>query len=277
MKVDYESGIVSHTRNMENKYSFMGKTILDIGCGDGEMVKRIAREYSPKYITGIDMSLRKREEKTENYSLISNVDARKLPFEDNSFDFIYTISTFEHINGVAEVLAEVRRVLKPRGKFYTNFCPLWTSVCGHHVYSHGEALREGMDKDKEVVEAVPPWGHLYMSEEEMREHLQKTDIPEKRISAILRYIYHLNDINRRTASETRNDFIQSGMIIRKYCERVSFSRQWALDKTGKSELTDDILRRIKQTKYKIEDIGIVFMSAELEKYENLQSIDKERI
>jgi len=82
----YEKGVVLHTTNMEKKYSFNGKVILDVRFGDGKMVKRIAEKYAPKYITGVDMFLWRKEEKTENSSLINGVAAKHLPFEDNSFD-----------------------------------------------------------------------------------------------------------------------------------------------------------------------------------------------
>ncbi len=269
MKKDYAAYNLWITQEMNRKYSFMGKRILDIGCGDGDMVKIIAKSNSPLFITGVDMHLRGGQEEEDNYSLVDGVDAKSLPFEDNTFDFVYSISTFEHIAGVDKALSEIKRVLRPKGKFYSHFAPVWTSVAGHHVYCVKNAIREGEHHDEEVVDAIPPWGHLFMDKSEMREHLEQTDISEDRIKAILDYIYNSSDINRCTASELRNYIFKSGMIIRKYCELVTFSRQWALDKKGETELSSDILRRIKKTNYEVNDIGIVSMSIELEKYESM--------
>ncbi len=270
MKKDYTKYNLSVTQEMNKKYSFFGKRILDIGCGDGDMVKIIANNYLPRHITGVDKYLRSSQEEKDNYSLLDGIDAKVLPFEDESFDFVYSISTFEHIEGIDSVLSEIKRVLKPGGKFYSDFAPIWTSVAGHHVYCVENAIRQGEHHDEEVVNAIPPWGHLFMDKEEMQEHLEHTNIPVERREAILNYIYDSRDINRYTASELKHFLFQSGMIIRKYCELVTFSRQWALDKKGTSELSPAILNRIKRTDYEISDIGIVSMNIELEKYESIE-------
>jgi SAM-dependent methyltransferase len=43
------------------------------------------------------------------------VDLRKLPFADGSYDVIYASHVFEHIKEDEPAIAEVRRVLRPRG------------------------------------------------------------------------------------------------------------------------------------------------------------------
>lgn len=108
-----------------------------------------------------------------------------------------------------------------------------------------------------------------MRESEMEEHLLKVGISDERISNAIEYIYHGDDINRCSASEIKGYIMNSGMVIRRYCERVTFSRKWALDQKGPSELTQDIKDRIAATQYNPMDLGIVYMRAELEKYENL--------
>lgn len=268
MKVDTENRIEKAVAELEEKFHFDSKTVLDIGCGTGDMVRRIATKYHPKVIIGIDQAIT--EDSGENFILQAG-DARRLEFEDNSFDFIYSVSTFEHINGIAETLSEVRRVLKPRGRFYTSFAPLWTSICGHHCYSYSFAFSKGFvgEREEKIVWGIPAWGHLYMNKEEMREHLSKNGFEDYAIYHILSRMYDNNDLNRRTASETRHDITNCGMIIKAYHEWVTFSRQWALDQKGPSELTADILNKLKRTKYNLNDIGVVNMWAELEKYERL--------
>jgi SAM-dependent methyltransferase len=43
-------------------------------------------------------------------------DIRELPFEEGSFDFIYTMGTIEHIDEYRDAVAECHRVLRPGGR-----------------------------------------------------------------------------------------------------------------------------------------------------------------
>jgi SAM-dependent methyltransferase len=47
---------------------------------------------------------------------VIQADIRNLPFEPDSFDFVYTMGTIEHINEYQEAVREIHRVLKPGGK-----------------------------------------------------------------------------------------------------------------------------------------------------------------
>lgn len=41
-------------KTAETLISFQGKTVLEVGCGNGEMLKEIAVQYKPEMIIGID-------------------------------------------------------------------------------------------------------------------------------------------------------------------------------------------------------------------------------
>ena len=45
----------------------------------------------------------------------------RLPFDDNTFDFIYSFSVFEHVQNYSESIAELARILKPDGICYHFF------------------------------------------------------------------------------------------------------------------------------------------------------------
>lgn len=106
-------------RNKRNK-------MLDIGSGDSPLAPFLAKEYGIDVI-GIDADSQELYytlehariiERTENSSIaVSLADARKLPFLDSSFDFIASVSVFEHIpeRGDSEAFREALRVLKPNG------------------------------------------------------------------------------------------------------------------------------------------------------------------
>lgn len=104
-------------RSVEAKH--LGKVtlkrpILDIGCGFGEFAVAFADEPIDM---GIDNNSRDLyvASKTNKYKNLTLADARDLPFADNSYASIFSISTLEHIENSDKVLKEAYRVLKPGG------------------------------------------------------------------------------------------------------------------------------------------------------------------
>lgn len=97
----------------------INEKILDIGCGDG--VWYLGLREKGIDVTGLDLSdhdLNKLKERARALNINPNVikaDAQEMPFEKNSFDKIYSISTFEHIENDKKVFSEASRVLKPGG------------------------------------------------------------------------------------------------------------------------------------------------------------------
>lgn len=89
------------------------RPILDIGCGWGEF----AEAFDKKIDMGIDIAPRDLHAaaKGEMYKNLTLADARDLPFLDNSYSSIISISTFEHIPNTKKLLSEMYRVLNPNG------------------------------------------------------------------------------------------------------------------------------------------------------------------
>lgn len=89
------------------------RPILDIGCGWGEF----AEAFGVKIDMGIDIAPRDlyAAAKGKMYKNLTLSDARNLPFLDNSYGSIISISTFEHIPNTKQLLSEMYRVLKPNG------------------------------------------------------------------------------------------------------------------------------------------------------------------
>lgn len=91
--------------------------VLDIGCGFGEFGGVF---FSSQVEVGVDINHKEilRAAATGKYKETTVADARKLPFKDNIFGTIISISTLEHIPDNAKVFHEAFRVLKPGGFFY---------------------------------------------------------------------------------------------------------------------------------------------------------------
>ncbi len=246
--------------------NFDGKRILDIGCGNGDLVKYIARNYSPASVVGIEPFLEDwgvGESEGDNWRIVSG-NAHNLDFDDGCFDLVISFSTFEHIADIRKALSEIRRVLRPFGKFYTEFMPIWTSAAGHHFVAN---MQNWWNPGH--ITLIPPWGHLYMSEEEMREYLALNHTDDILADTIAEHIYHTNIINRYTRTDLVNCIMGAGMVVKYYEERISFNRLGMITGAKDSELTNTILQRIRQTRYSAEDIGVVGMRVCLEKYKEI--------
>jgi len=84
-----------------------GKELLDIGCGKGEYLKAF-RNYGYK-VHGIDNECNIEEE---------------IPLQSDSIDYIFCKSVIEHIQDPESLLRDMKRVLKPKGRFVI-LTPAW--------------------------------------------------------------------------------------------------------------------------------------------------------
>lgn len=96
------------------------KKVLMLGCGTGEESKLLETfGASLNQLTGIDLSSKSIEIAKRSYQDIEFVvgDMNELPFESESFDFVYS-SLAIHYSATPEMAyKEVYRVLKPNGLF----------------------------------------------------------------------------------------------------------------------------------------------------------------
>lgn len=108
---------------MENKklYSYFEKVdeilnkeskILEIGTGSGKWLYY----WKDHNYSGIDYA-EKQVEICHNRGLKNVIvgDTRKLPYEDNSFDFVYSLGVIEHFPETQKAIEEHYRVCKPGG------------------------------------------------------------------------------------------------------------------------------------------------------------------
>ena len=106
---------------MKNMLSHLnGKKVLMLGCGTGEESKLLETfGAEPNLLTGIDLSEKSIELANKTYPNINFVvgDMNNLPFEDNTFDFVYSSLTIHYTSTPEKVYEKVYRVLKPNGTF----------------------------------------------------------------------------------------------------------------------------------------------------------------
>ena len=94
-----------------------GDRVLDLGCGDGRFTAELARMGAAP--VGVDIAQaalhRARAGHPDLAFRLAPIDG-PLPFDDVSFDVVWTSEVIEHVADTARWLSEVRRVLVPRGR-----------------------------------------------------------------------------------------------------------------------------------------------------------------
>ena len=90
-----------------------GSSLLDVGCAKGFMLHDLAKLIPGLTVKGIDISeyaIANAVEDMRPHLQIGN--AQELPFEDNSFDVVISITTLHNLDqeGCAQALREIERV-----------------------------------------------------------------------------------------------------------------------------------------------------------------------
>lgn len=97
-----------------------GKDVLEIGVGMGADHLEWAKA-GPRTLTGVDLTERAVEHTRRRLSLygfepnVRTADAERLPFEDASFDIVYSWGVLHHTPETPRAIQEVFRVLRPGG------------------------------------------------------------------------------------------------------------------------------------------------------------------
>ena len=92
-----------------------GEQILDLGCGDGQLTQRIAATGA--CVAGVDASPEMLAAARSRGIDAREGSAESLPFADGAFDAVFSNAVLHWVRDQDAMMAEVRRVLKPGGRF----------------------------------------------------------------------------------------------------------------------------------------------------------------
>jgi len=109
-----------------NQYTFeQGFKVLELGSGNGDMWEKHMDDLSSRVdFTLSDFSQGMVDLLTSKYEghpvEVKQINIQAIPFEDEQFDMVIANAMLYHVPDVNLALGEVRRILKPGGKFYAS-------------------------------------------------------------------------------------------------------------------------------------------------------------
>jgi SAM-dependent methyltransferase len=132
-----------------------GKDVLEIGCGTGVHTKLLAQ--SGAHVAAVDLTPTAVELTTRRLELaglsadVREADAESLPFDDASFDFVWSWGVIHHSSDTNRVIAEIARVLRPSGRlafmvYHRTSITFWLNYVLYRGVLRGGLLRESPDE-----------------------------------------------------------------------------------------------------------------------------------
>lgn len=181
-------------------------SILDLGCGIGSSIDFFRKVIPTAKWVGVDIEaspeVAARQRADEEFH---TYDGMNLPFDDNSFDLIYSNQVLEHVRYPDKVLAEVSRVLSPTGSFIGQVSQLepyhsfsifnWTiygfqRVCEENGLSV-HLLRPGIDgvtlTERSFKERPDSYSQWFANESPLNEEIERIARKEGRRNKIINY------------------------------------------------------------------------------------------
>jgi 2-polyprenyl-3-methyl-5-hydroxy-6-metoxy-1,4-benzoquinol methylase len=95
---------------------FHPKTVLDVGCAYGELVKGLVDMGIEAYgVDGSEYAINNSDSSIRSKLFKVNLNSDKFPFDDKTFDVIGSFYSVEHIHDIDFFTKELQRILKDDG------------------------------------------------------------------------------------------------------------------------------------------------------------------
>jgi len=154
--------------------------ILDIGCNQGYferhfLIGKVAEVHGVDY----DEAAIEYAKRMDGDQYYTRCDSAKLPFDDNSFDKILCLDTFEHVGDEGATVSEIRRVLKPGGLLVLSVPHRFLDALDGNNFRHNfpwlvHAWRRFRGKTPLDIRSL--YKHRHYSAEDLQEHFHQFDV-----------------------------------------------------------------------------------------------------
>ena len=124
-----QSQVAAELLSRLEPFDFSPNVILDLGAGTGRVSADLKRRYRSSTVIALDLAPGMLREAARHQRLFRRFervcgDAPRLPLQSASVDIVFSNLMLQWCDPLDDALAEVRRVLKPRGHFvFSTFGP----------------------------------------------------------------------------------------------------------------------------------------------------------
>jgi SAM-dependent methyltransferase len=150
--------------------NFKNGRLLDFGCGS----KPYRSLFKVDEYVGLDTNDSGHSHKNENIDVL--YDGKKIPFDDSTFDYIFSSEVLEHVFNIDEIIPELNRVLKVEGKILITLPFVW----GEHEQPYDFARYTSFGL-KSILEK---------NGFEVIDHIKTTTFIETMIQSFTAYLYN---------------------------------------------------------------------------------------
>lgn len=161
------------------------ETALDIACGTGDITFAIASRLNSGQAIGLDITQpmldiaeRKRREAHRANVSFHRGDIMRMPFPDETFDCVTAGYALRNVPDVAGALVEIKRVLKPGGRFLSldfghpgNALYRWLYI--RYLIVVGSVVGLIMHGDPDTYRYIPETLKLYPGQRGVREMMER--------------------------------------------------------------------------------------------------------
>jgi SAM-dependent methyltransferase len=123
-----------------------GDKVLEVGCGTGSDLLQFAKHGA--LATGIDLTTKHVElarRRVGDLAVVYEADARHLPLEDESFDYVYSHGVLHHSDEPEQIVREMFRVLRPGGRINVQVYALWSYITLRGVLKYGREWKKHIE------------------------------------------------------------------------------------------------------------------------------------
>ena len=155
MEIEHGRNVLKFLKTIQFDKPF---TFLDVGCGNGWVVRKIVKEKNCKKAIGIDkskkmiiQSKKKIESKKEEFF---HTDIESMKYK-GKFNFIFSMESLYYADSMENALEKIYQLLKPGGKFF----------CGTDFYTDNKATSRwaGMMKIQMHLHSKKEWKSLFQN------------------------------------------------------------------------------------------------------------------